>query len=90
MSESTENMEELMRGTLVGDTIRLTLDRSSLSAEVRDRIAPVMSPPADASGPAVFQGFTKSADGEWDLDSVMGAKGSPTVEIVVRRIASSI
>jgi hypothetical protein len=82
--------EEVLRTTQVGDTLRMTIDRSRLHAEVRDRVAPVLQAIHDGAVAPTLEGFVKDAAGEWDLESVIGAKASPTVEIVVRRIAASI
>jgi hypothetical protein len=87
MAEQGQSIAERLRGTQVGDTVELTVERSNLSAEEKDRVAPLL---ADADGAPVFQGFTKAATGEWDLERVRGPKDAPRVDIIVRRIASSI
>jgi hypothetical protein len=83
MAEQGQSIEERLQGAQVGDTVELTVDRTSLSAEERDRVAPVISD--EAGGSPTFQGFTKSAGGEWDLERVRGPKDSPTLDIIVRR-----
>jgi hypothetical protein len=90
MNTSEQRIDELLRATEVGDTLRMRIEKASLSAEVRDRVSPVLKPGEGADTGPVLEGFAKDAAGEWDLDSVTGAKDSPIVEIVVRRIASSI
>ena len=90
MAEHGQSIEEQLRTAQVGDTVELTIDRSSLSAEEKDRVAPVVTASEDADSPATFQGFTKAAGGEWDLERVRGPKDSATVDIIVRRIASPI
>jgi hypothetical protein len=83
-------IDEVLRATQVGDTLRMTIDKAGLRAEVRDRVSPVLQSAPDPAGAPTLEGFVKDAGGEWDLDSVMGAKAATTVEIVVRRIAADI
>jgi hypothetical protein len=90
MNDRGQRIDEQLRATQVGDTIRMRIEKSAVSAEVRDRISPVLKPSPDEDGAPTLEGFTKDAAGEWDLDSVTGAKDSPIVEIIVRRVASSL
>jgi hypothetical protein len=90
MAENDQSIEEQLRTAQVGDTIQMRLEKSSLSAEEKDRVAPIFAPTDDFTSQASFQGFAKAAGGEWDLERVRGPKDSPTVEIIVRRIASPI
>jgi hypothetical protein len=85
-----ENLDELFRTTAVGDTIRLRIEKGQLNAEVRDRVSPILEPPTVPNGRAIFRGFMKDAGGMWDLESITGAPGSTTIEIVVRRAASDL
>jgi hypothetical protein len=88
MGEHGGSIEELLRSTEVGGTIRMRIDPSQLNAEVPDRVSPSMSPPADPDGPPILQGVTKDARGLWDLESVTRPRDSSIVEIVIRRAAS--
>jgi hypothetical protein len=90
MDESCDNFEERFRVTEVGDTLRMRIDKSMLRADVRDRVSPVLTQPAKQGDRLAFQGFTKDANGMWDLESVTGAKDSNIVEVIVRRAASDI
>jgi hypothetical protein len=90
MDDRGQRIDELLHATQVGDTLRMRIQKAALSAEVRDRVSPILKPPPDGDGVPTLEGFAKDAAGEWDLDSVTGAKASPIVEIVVRRIASNI
>jgi hypothetical protein len=89
MDEGELPTEAVLRATQVGDTLRMMIDKASLRAEVRDRVSPVLQSTPDSAGVPI-EGFVKDAGGEWDLDSVTGAKGATVVEIVVRRIAATI
>jgi hypothetical protein len=80
--------EAAVKKMLVGDTIEMRVQREALDGEARDRVVPVIGPPATPGGEPTLTGFSKSAAGEWELEKVLGPKGSVTVEIVVRRIAS--
>jgi hypothetical protein len=90
MDEGELPTEAVLRATQVGDTLRMMIDKASLRAEVRDRVSPVLQSTPDSAGVPTVEGFVKDAGGEWDLDSVTGAKGATVVEIVVRRIAATI
>lgn len=90
MDEVELPSDEVLRATQVGDTHRMKIDKTNLRAEVRDRVAPVLKEAPNAAGPQALEGFVKDAGGEWDLESVTGAKGATIVEIVVRRIAANI
>jgi hypothetical protein len=90
MNAKEKTIEELIQAAMVGDTIRMTVEKSSLGVEVRDRVSPIIGPPAGPDGRPTFQGFEKAADGHWELESATSAKNGPIVEIVVRRIASDI
>jgi len=90
MDEGGQRIDEVLRATQVGDTLQMTIQKAGLRAEARDRVSPVMQAAADPAGPPILEGFVKDASGEWDLDSVKGAKDAVVVEIVVRRIASSV
>ena len=85
-----EDPEELFRTLEVGDTIRLQIQKDQLNAEVRDRVSPILEPPTTPNGRSIFRGFTKDASGMWDLESITGARGSTTIEVVVRRAASDL
>jgi hypothetical protein len=85
-----EDPEERLRVIEVGDIIRMRIQKEQLEAEVRDRVSPILEPPTTPKGRATFRGFRKDAGGMWDLESVTGAPGSTTIEIVVRRAASDI
>lgn len=79
-----------LRAMEVGDTLRMMIEKASIRAEVRDRVSPVLQEaPAAGSTPRV-EGFVKDAGGEWDLEGMTGAKAAVIVEVVVRRVASSI
>lgn len=80
--------EAAVKKMLVGDTIEMRVQREALDGEARDRVVPVISPPSTPGSEPTLTGFAKSAAGEWELEKVLGPKGSVTVEIVVRRIAS--
>jgi hypothetical protein len=41
-----EDPEELFRVPEVGDTIRMQIQKDQLNAEVRDRVSPILEPPA--------------------------------------------
>ena len=90
MDGSDENIAGLMGKAQVGDTIRIRLEKSKVSAEVRDRISPVLEPPAGPDGQATLLGFTKDASGLWDLEGLTGGRGSTIVEVVIRRAASDL
>src|SRR3954453_11636412 len=51
MTESTHDLEGLLRSTGVGDTIRLRILKDQLEAEVRDRVSPVLEPNAASGDP---------------------------------------
>ncbi len=90
MSVNEKSIEEQIRVAMVGDTVRLTVEKSSLGVELRYRVSPIIAPPSGPDGRPTFQGFEKAADGHWELESATSAKNGPVVEIVVRRIASDI
>ena len=90
MPESDESVEALIRAAQVGDTVRIRMDKGQLSAEVRDRVSPIMEPSAAADGRTVFRGIAKDAAGLWDLEQTTGAKDSGTIEVVIRRAASDL
>ena len=90
MPESDESVEALIRAAQVGDTVRIRMDKGQLSAEVRDRVSPIMEPSAASDGRTVFRGIAKDAAGLWDLEQATGAKGSGTIEVVIRRAASDL
>ena len=90
MGESDESIEARIRAAQVGDTVRIRIDKSQLSAEVRDRVSPVMEPSADSPGRATFRGITKDAAGLWDLDQATSARNGSIVEVVIRRAASDL
>jgi hypothetical protein len=89
MDEGEQRIDEVLRATQVGDTLQMKIVKAGLRAEARDRVSPVMQAASDPNAPPVLEGFVKDASGEWDLDSVKGAKDAVVVEIVVRRIASN-
>ncbi|MGE3271027.1 MAG: hypothetical protein AB7P40_19905 [Chloroflexota bacterium] len=90
MEASDETLAALMGKADVGDTIRVRIEKAKVSAEVRDRISPVLEPPATPGGQATLVGFTKDASGFWDLEGLTGGKGSTIVEVVIRRAASEL
>ena len=87
---SDEDLEERFRVLEVGDTIRMQMQKNQLNAEVRDRVSPILEPATAPNGRTTFRGFVKDAGGMWDLESITGAPGSTTIEIVVRRAASDL
>jgi len=87
---SDEDLEERFRILEVGDTIRMQLQKNQLNAEIRDRVSPILEPATAPNGRTTFRGFVKDAGGMWDLESITGAPGSTTIEIVVRRAASDL
>ena len=87
---SDEDLEERFRVLEVGDTIRMQLQKNQLNAEVRDRVSPILEPPTAPNGRTTLRGFVKDAGGMWDLESITGAPGSATIEVVVRRAASDL
>ena len=80
--------ELALKATLVGDIIQMRVEKEALDAEPRDRVAPVLRPPSAEGDQPTLERFAKTADGEWELEKVLGVRGTTTVEIVVRRIAS--
>jgi hypothetical protein len=90
MDEGEQRIDEVLRATQVGDTLQMTVAKAGMRAEARDRVAPVLQAVADPNGSPKLEGFVKDASGEWDLESVKGPKDAVVVEIVVRRIASSL
>jgi hypothetical protein len=87
--EAQDSITEMaLKATLAGDVIQMRVEKGTLDAEPRDRVAPVMRPPAAEGGQPTLERFAKAADGEWELEKVLGVRGTTTVEIVVRRIAS--
>jgi hypothetical protein len=80
--------EPALKATLVGDVIQMRIEKAILDAEPRDRVAPVLRSPTVAGGVPTLERFAKTADGEWELEKVLGVRGTTTVEIIVRRIAS--
>jgi hypothetical protein len=90
MDEGQLPTEQMLRATQVGDTLRMMIEKASVRAEVRDRVSPVLPEGTAPGGNAAIEGFVKDASGEWDLDSMTGAKAAVVVEIIVRRIASNI
>jgi hypothetical protein len=85
-----EDPEELFRTLEVGDTLRIRMQKDQLNAVVRDRVSPILEPATTPNGRTTFRGFMKDAGGMWDLESITGALGSTTIEVVVRRAASEI
>jgi len=90
MTESTHDLEGLLRSTGVGDTIRLRISKDQLEAEVRDRVSPILEPNAETGGPPTFRGFRKDPAGMWDLESATSARDGSIVEVLVRRAASDL
>lgn len=90
VGESDESIEARIRAAQVGDTVRIRIDKSQLSAEVRDRVSPVMEPSADSQGQATFRAITKDAAGLWDLEQATSARDGKIVEVVIRRAASDL
>ena len=70
-----EDVGELLRTSEVGDTVRIRLQKDQLNAVARDRVSPILEPPAVPNGRATFRGFTKDAGGLWDVESITGAPG---------------
>jgi hypothetical protein len=85
-----EDPVELFRMSQVGDTIRPRMQKDQLNAEVRDRVSPILEPPTAPNGRTTFRGFMKNAGGIWGLESITGAPGSATIEMVVRRASSDL
>jgi hypothetical protein len=85
-----EDPVELFRVLEVGDTIRMRIQKNQLEAELRDRVSPILEPSTTPQGSATFGGFKKDPGGMWDLESITGAPGSTTIEVVVRRAASDL
>ena len=90
MSQDADDIGELLRTIEVGDTIQMRMPKDQLNAQVRDRVSPILEPPSTPNGRTTFRGFVKDAGGMWDLESVTGAPGSTTIEVVVRRAASDL
>ena len=88
MDDQQPITEAALNAMLVGDTLQLRVHKDDLDAEPRDRVAPVVRPPAGAGGQPTLERFTKSAAGEWEIEKVLAPKGATVVEILVRRIAS--
>ena len=90
MSVRDEHVEAQIRAAQVGDTVRIRLEKEHVSAEVRDRISPIMEASDDPDRPATFRGIAKDAAGLWDLEQATSAKGGNIVEVVIRRAASDL
>ena len=87
--EAQESITEAaLKATLAGDVIQMRIEKDVLDAEPRDRVTPVLRPSSVQGGQPTLERFAKAADGEWELEKVLGVRGTTTVEIVVRRIAS--
>jgi hypothetical protein len=90
MDPNDEGVEALLSATQVGDTIRMRFQKAQISADVRDRVSPVLERPAGVTGPALLRGFVKDPAGIWDLEGMTSANGSPIVEVLLRRAASAV
>jgi hypothetical protein len=90
MSQDADDIGELFRTVEVGDTLRMRIPKDQLSAEVRDRVSPILEPPGAPGGRTTFRGFRKDAGGMWDLESATSARDGSIVEIIIRRAASEL
>ena len=90
MRQDADDVREMFRIVEVGDTVRMRMPKDRLNAVVRDRVSPILEPPATPGGRTSFRGFKKDAAGLWDLESATSARGSSIVEIIIRRAASDL